>query len=84
MAHIDPYGEIVTSDSASKVRVTINTTYNPNPLSKVYSPAIDGESQFQVKSGVIEVKDLQFVGSPGFNYSVGFSTNGIDLDKKSN
>lgn len=44
LAHIDPYGEIVTSDSVSKVRVTINTTYNMNPLSKVYSPAIDGET----------------------------------------
>jgi hypothetical protein len=44
MAHIDPYGEIVTSDSSSKVRVTINSTYNQNPLSKVYSPGIDGES----------------------------------------
>ncbi len=44
LAHIDPYGEIVTSDSVSKVRVRIDTNYNSNPLSKVYSPAIDGES----------------------------------------
>jgi hypothetical protein len=33
---------------------------------------------------VVEVKDLQFVGSPGYSYSIMFSTNGIDMDKKSN
>jgi len=42
MAHIDPYGEIVTSDQESKVRVIINTTYNPDPMSKVYAPTLDG------------------------------------------
>ena len=46
LAHIDKYGQIVGSDFSSKVRVTVNATYNLNPKANVYPPTIDGTSTF--------------------------------------
>jgi hypothetical protein len=44
LANVDPFGEIVTSDYSSKVRVLIDTSYNTDFNSRVYPPAVEGES----------------------------------------
>ena len=44
VAHIDAFGQIVTSDNLSKVRAFVDNQFNTDPNSKVYPPLIDGET----------------------------------------
>lgn len=84
LAHIDQYNQIVGSDFTSKVRVSVDATSNLDPKANVYPPIIEGNSQFTAVGGVVKVTGISFAATPGYTYSISFSTDGIDTTKKSN
>eukprot|EP00347_Sterkiella_histriomuscorum_P008702 403344080 len=81
---VDKYGQIVSTDSLSKVRVNINPIYTSNSKATTYPPVIEGSTQFLVLGGVVQVNQIQFTGTPGQEYGLVFTTDGIDVKKKSN
>ncbi|CDW88565.1 UNKNOWN [Stylonychia lemnae] len=83
MALIDQYGQIVGSDSNSKVRISIQTSDLDEKANK-YPGILQGSSDFQASSGVAIINDVIITGTPGSTYHVSFSSNGIDLQKQSN
>ncbi|CDW71354.1 UNKNOWN [Stylonychia lemnae] len=84
LAHVDKYGQIVGSDSSSKVRVTVNQSANTLEKANEYPPVIEGDTQFIAVSGMIIARDLIFTATPGYKFSISFSTDGIDMTKQSN
>eukprot|EP00347_Sterkiella_histriomuscorum_P007237 403349735 len=84
MALVDKYGQIVGVDSNSKVRVALSTDYITSSDATKYSPIIEGQQQFVVVGGVVQIQDIQFTGTPGQKYGLLFQTDGIDITKKSN
>ena len=82
MAHVDKYGQIVSSDSTSKVRVMIQ--YSNIDKRSVYAPIIEGSPQFTTVGGVATIANLIFAGSPGYNYSLIVTSDGIDTSKREN
>eukprot|EP00347_Sterkiella_histriomuscorum_P009503 403340963 len=81
---VDKYGQIVSTDSSSKLRVNVNPIYTQNSKSTVYPPILEGNSQFLVAAGVVQINEIQFTGTPGQKYGLVFTTDGIDSKKKSN
>ncbi|CDW87526.1 UNKNOWN [Stylonychia lemnae] len=84
LAHVDKYGQIVGSDFSSKVRVSVDSTSNTNPKALAYPPNIEGQTQFDSQAGMAVIQGISFAGTPGYTYSLSFSTDGIDLTKESN
>lgn len=72
------------SDFSSKVRVSVDSNSNLDPKANVYPPIIEGNSQFTSVGGVVKVTGISFAATPGYTYSISFSTDGIDSTKKSN
>ena len=54
MAHKDKYGQIVTSDFSSKVKVMINTETS-NSKGDIYPPILDGTTTFDTKAGLVQI-----------------------------
>ncbi|CDW74791.1 UNKNOWN [Stylonychia lemnae] len=84
LAHVDKYGQIVGSDFTSKVRVFVDTTQITDPDALLYTPTIEGITLFNAKAGLVKASDFNFAGAPGFQYTVAFQSDGIDLSKQSN
>ena len=84
LALVDQYEQVVGVDSTSKISVFINQTFSSSKEANVYPPVLVGSSQFYVTGGVVEVNDIEFTASPGYNYSLVITTDGIDETKKSN
>eukprot|EP00347_Sterkiella_histriomuscorum_P012942 403366626 len=84
MALVDKYGQILGSNSNSKIQVFVNATYNSNPKANVYPPVIEGQNQFTSSFGVFVIEDLIFDASPGYSYSVVVQSDAIDVTKQSN
>ena len=80
LAHLDPYNQIVGSDSSSIVRAIVDTSAK----SGTYPPVVEGTSQFQAVGGVVIVEGLALTGTPGYNFSITFVTDGIDSTKPAN
>jgi len=79
LALVDKYGQIVGSDSESKVTVIVDTAYSDDdPEANVYKPIIEGTSQFFAEAGVYNISDIIFSATPGSSYRVLFQTDGID------
>ena len=53
MAHVDKYGQIVTSDFSSKVKVMINTQASSNSKLDIYPPILEGTTTFETKAGLV-------------------------------
>ena len=83
LALLDIYGQVVVTDSSSKVRVLVNTN-STNKSSSKYSPVIEGNSQFLITGGVVMISGISFTATPGDSYSLSFTTDGIDMSKPSN
>ncbi|CDW90477.1 UNKNOWN [Stylonychia lemnae] len=79
----DKYGQIVGSDFQSKVRVNIETNSSDQQQS-LYSPILEGFITFDMIGGIAVIQNLQITGTPGCSYNLTFTTDGIDLTKKSN
>ncbi|CDW71619.1 UNKNOWN [Stylonychia lemnae] len=84
MAHLDKYGQIVGSDFKSKVRVSVNATFNQDSNSNKFPPIIEGQSSFDTIGGIVLIKDIIIAGTPGYDYQVVIYSDGIDENKKSN
>eukprot|EP00347_Sterkiella_histriomuscorum_P001801 403370625 len=84
IALMDKYGQIVGTSSDSKVLVFVNTSYNTDPKANVYPPVIEGSNTFLTSGGVLVIEDLQFTGTPTYNYSILLQTDVIDQTKQSN
>eukprot|EP00347_Sterkiella_histriomuscorum_P001991 403369895 len=85
MGLVDKYGQIVGSDSSSKIRAIVDTDFTKNNNSaNSYPPVIEGSTQFQVSFGVVSITGIQLTATPGYNFSLSFTTDGIDTSKKSN
>ncbi|CDW85156.1 UNKNOWN [Stylonychia lemnae] len=83
LALIDKYGQIIGSDFKSKVRVTVETS-NLDQQQSMYPPIIEGGINYLMIGGIAVIEDLCFVGTPGVSFELIFSTDGIDVTKKSN
>ncbi|CDW84065.1 UNKNOWN [Stylonychia lemnae] len=83
MAMMDKYGQIVGSDFKSKVRVNIDIS-NLNENQTKYPPILEGSNSFDIIGGIAVISDIVIVGTPGISYQLLFSSDGIDLSKKSN
>ncbi|CDW74982.1 UNKNOWN [Stylonychia lemnae] len=79
----DKYGQIVGSDFSSKVKASVQTLNLDSNQSK-YPPLIEGSYNFDTFGGISVIQNMKFVGNPGSNYTLVFSTNGIDEKKFSN
>ncbi|CDW72107.1 UNKNOWN [Stylonychia lemnae] len=84
VALVDKYGQIIGIDQESKVRVNIDSFIEVSKEAQAYPPIIEGQSQFAVLGGVVYIQNIQFTGTPGYQYSLTLTTDGIDLKKKSN
>eukprot|EP00347_Sterkiella_histriomuscorum_P023840 403333206 len=85
MGLVDKYGQIVKTDSSSKIQVRIDSEYNIKEIGSLkYPPIITGTSQFLSQNGTFEIVNLQFTGTPGQNYKIQLFTDGIDMTKPSN
>lgn len=85
VALVDKYGQIVGSDSSTKLTVLIDSTYHEdNARANDFLPVIEGASQFYSQGGVFDVKDIYFTATPGESYLVTLATDGIDGTKPSN
>jgi hypothetical protein len=60
----------------------VDTTFNGSSLK--YNPAIKGSTEFESSSGVFNVSDLSFTGTPGYEFRIVFESDAIDTTKKSN
>ena len=81
---VDKYGQIVSTDSSSKLRVGVNPIQSTSIVNANFPPILEGSSQFIVEGGVVKVNKIQFATTPGFQYGLVFITDGIDIKKKSN
>jgi len=83
IALVDVYGQIVGTDAGSKLNVIVDTsTYSPDGT--YYPPILGGTTQFTSENGVFVVKGVEFTANPGKNYSLSFTTDGIDTDLPQN
>ncbi|CDW85824.1 UNKNOWN [Stylonychia lemnae] len=64
MALIDQYGQIVGSDSNSKVRISIQAN-NLDEKAIMYPAILQGNSDFQASSGIAIIQDVIVTGTPG-------------------
>jgi len=64
--------------------VSVNQKSITNPKANTYPPSIEGDTQFVASYGMVIIRDLIFTATPGNTYSIAFSTDGVDLTKKSN
>ena len=64
----DKYGNIVGNTNSASLSVSVQTTYNTDPLSLMYTPVLSGNSTFQALAGAFNVSGVGFTGSPGYNY----------------
>ncbi|CDW79375.1 UNKNOWN [Stylonychia lemnae] len=79
LALVDKYGQIVKTDSSSKLTVRVDSTFTQNNQDALkYSPVIQGQSQFLSVNGTFKVKDIIFVATPGQSYKISFTSDGID------
>lgn len=83
IALVDKYNQIVGTDSAAKLTISIDSSYTNNSKS-LYNPIIEGTTQITATNGIFTVKDISFAGTPGINYRVVLTTDGIDSTKPSN
>eukprot|EP00347_Sterkiella_histriomuscorum_P024148 403332142 len=81
---VDKYGQIVSTDSSSKLRVGVNPIQSTSIVNANFPPILEGSSQFIVEGGVVKVNKIQFTATPGYQYGLVFITDGIDIKKKSN
>ncbi|CDW79752.1 UNKNOWN [Stylonychia lemnae] len=77
------YGQIVGSDSASKVKIAVSQSYLIDKDIK-YPPIIEGSRDFQVLGGITIINQVKISSTPGQQLQLSFSTDGIDLGKPSN
>eukprot|EP00347_Sterkiella_histriomuscorum_P024040 403332515 len=86
LALVDQYGQILQTDSQSKLQITINQRGQPKDQQKqgLYSPIVEGQTIFYAKNGIFKVNGILFTASPGYQYDVIFNTDGIDQNKPSN
>ena len=66
---IDKYGQIVGSDS-SKVLIYVNSSFNQETEANEYPPVIEGNNQFYTSAGVVKIANINFDGTPGFDYQL--------------
>ncbi|CDW77647.1 UNKNOWN [Stylonychia lemnae] len=84
LALIDKYGQIVTTNSNSKITVSVCAISKNNLISTKYQPIIEGQIIFYSETEVFTVTGLQFTGQPGLSYQIVFYTDGIDNSKPAN
>eukprot|EP00347_Sterkiella_histriomuscorum_P002765 403366887 len=82
MALVDKYGQVVSTDSDSKLTITVEQI--SSKVTGKYFPIFEGTSMFFAQNGIFTIQGLQFTASPGFKYRVAFSTEAIDKTKESN
>ena len=80
LALVDEFDQIVGSDSSSTVTIAISGTHT----GATYTPTITGTTSLTFSNGVVNYGDLTFTAEPGSNYSLTFTTTGIDATKPSN
>ena len=80
LALFDEFGQIVGSDSTSTVTISIDTTNVPGD----YSPTLTGVTTVTAVNGLIKFENLVFTAHPGYNFSLEFTSTGIDESKPSN
>ena len=81
LALVDLYGQIVGIDSTSSLTAIVDTSYNTD---EQFSPVLEGKQIFYAVNGVFRVENITFASRPGTTHQILFSTNGIDLSKRSN
>ncbi|CDW72226.1 UNKNOWN [Stylonychia lemnae] len=79
----DNYGQIVGSDSKSKVIISFITD-NLNSEQSKYPPNIEGQTEFLFDQGVTIVKDTNLIGTPGQQYVIKFQTDALETLKQQN
>ena len=79
----DVYGNIVTTDSQSKLSMQV-TQYNNSDVKNEFPPTLAGFAVFYSNNGIFAVNDVVLTGTPGVSYSVYFATDGIDVNKPAN
>ena len=80
LALVDKYGQIVGSDSESRLTVINDPQYNEHSQ---YNVLLEGTIQYTALYGMFMINDLNFTSEPGTNNRIKFSTNGIDITKPS-
>ncbi len=74
----DKYGNIIKSDSESKVSVGIVSSGDK------FASTLEGQTSFIASQGVFVVKDIIYTGSPDSIQSISITTTGIDSSIPSN
>lgn len=75
IALADKYGQIVGTANLAKLSITVQSSSSQK---STYAPLLDGSTSFYSQNGMFIVSDLGFTGTPGLNYQLVFSTDGID------
>lgn len=75
LAIVDELGQIVGTDSDSKLNVQISQTNDAGD----YAPILGGSTQFASVNGVFTVENIEFTGTPGAEYKLSFTTDAIDV-----
>ena len=72
---MDKYNQIVTSDSNSKLTMTVGSSSSTNGA---YPPTAEGTFLFYSSQGIFKVNGIKFTATPGQKYKISFATDGID------
>jgi len=81
---VDVYGQIVGTDAGSKLNVVASDNSTDSRDNTYYPPILGGTTQFTSENGVFMVEGVEFTAQPGKNYSLSFTTDGIDAELPQN
>ena len=66
----DKYGNVVGNTNTAKITLRVDTAYDSkDPRSKLFSPVLEGQLQYEVKAGSVDAANITFSGTPGQKYS---------------
>ena len=71
IALADAQGNIVTNQNGAKLTVRIDSDYSSDSEG-IYSPIIEGTTQFDSFGGTFVVSEIEFAGTPGLSYKILF------------
>lgn len=80
LALVDEFDQIVGYDSSSTVTLAITGDHSD----ATYTPTITGSTTLTIENGVISFEGMTFTAEPGIEYSLSFTTTGIDSTLPSN
>lgn len=85
LALADAYGQMVGTSDSQKLQISIKSTSTTSSSGTGnYAAALTGTTSFYSENGVYNLSGIKFTASPGYSYSLSFTSEGIDNTKPAN